>query len=139
MKGKRKDVDKDHRLNVRCDGHFIFKFHISHATEKGTCSQRLLHFHALDSTGIDMSTEKSLSAGAKKCRIAEIVQFTCQTENQPNGQVQNHCFPIPRIFRMSETVHIRKDTNAHSSLIVAQNDPLSKSRNWSALTNEQEK
>ncbi|KDQ60255.1 hypothetical protein JAAARDRAFT_32634 [Jaapia argillacea MUCL 33604] len=36
----------------------------------------------------------------KKCRIAEIVQYTCELENQESGSPQVHCFPIPRIFRI---------------------------------------
>jgi hypothetical protein len=36
----------------------------------------------------------------KKCRIAEIVQYTCDLKKLPNGRPEAHCFPIPRIFRM---------------------------------------
>ena len=80
----------------------------------------------------------SLSKSAKKCRITEIVQFTCETNKQPDGQVQNHCFPIPRIFRMLE-ISPYSQRHERSSSIVAQGDRLLRSRNWLTSTNEREK
>jgi hypothetical protein len=41
--------------------------------------------------------DKSLQG---KCRIAEIVQYTCNVETF-KGSTQLTCFPIPRIFKMS--------------------------------------
>ncbi|TFK39026.1 hypothetical protein BDQ12DRAFT_604667 [Crucibulum laeve] len=35
-----------------------------------------------------------------KCRIAEIVQYTCDIERPATGDPIVHCFPIPRIFRI---------------------------------------
>jgi len=40
------------------------------------------------------------SPEVKKCRIAELVQYTCELEKLENGRSQVHCFPIPRIFRI---------------------------------------
>ncbi|KXN84117.1 hypothetical protein AN958_00442 [Leucoagaricus sp. SymC.cos] len=34
------------------------------------------------------------------CRIAEIVQYSCNVERDANGNPQTHCFPIPRIFKL---------------------------------------
>ncbi|KAF9446572.1 hypothetical protein P691DRAFT_708264 [Macrolepiota fuliginosa MF-IS2] len=35
-----------------------------------------------------------------QCRIAEILQYSCNVEKDANGQPQVHCFPIPRIFKL---------------------------------------
>ncbi|OAX40825.1 hypothetical protein K503DRAFT_736845 [Rhizopogon vinicolor AM-OR11-026] len=42
----------------------------------------------------DKVTEK------KKCRLLEIVQYTCEPEELPSGEVRPRCFPLPRIFRI---------------------------------------
>ncbi|KAF8229778.1 hypothetical protein L208DRAFT_1438855 [Tricholoma matsutake] len=34
-----------------------------------------------------------------KCRIAEIVQYTCNVETSESSS-QLHCFPIPRLFKI---------------------------------------
>ncbi|KAL4071265.1 hypothetical protein V8B97DRAFT_1962188 [Scleroderma yunnanense] len=36
----------------------------------------------------------------KKCHILEIVQYSCETEENQRGQVVPHCFPIPRLFKL---------------------------------------
>ncbi|KIK02888.1 hypothetical protein K443DRAFT_131663 [Laccaria amethystina LaAM-08-1] len=45
------------------------------------------------------STPSKEDAGFR-CRIAEIVQYTCGLEINSEGKPQLHCFPIPRLFRM---------------------------------------
>lgn len=35
-----------------------------------------------------------------KCRIAEIVQYSCEKELDDRGLARFHCWPIPRVFRM---------------------------------------
>jgi hypothetical protein len=42
----------------------------------------------------------NIPPSAIKCRIAEIVQYSCDLEKLGNGRPQFRCFPIPRIFRM---------------------------------------
>ncbi|KAI0047697.1 hypothetical protein FA95DRAFT_1454891, partial [Auriscalpium vulgare] len=34
------------------------------------------------------------------CRIAEVLQFSCDLEATHTGRPQYHCFPIPRLFRI---------------------------------------
>lgn len=46
-------------------------------------------------------SDEDRDTGVKPCQIAEIVQYMCDLENLENGRSQVHCFPIPRIFRMS--------------------------------------
>ncbi|KZT22725.1 hypothetical protein NEOLEDRAFT_1137499 [Neolentinus lepideus HHB14362 ss-1] len=36
----------------------------------------------------------------KKCRIAELMQYTCSQERTAHGESRLHCYPILRIFRM---------------------------------------
>ncbi|OBZ78297.1 hypothetical protein A0H81_02441 [Grifola frondosa] len=36
----------------------------------------------------------------EKCRLAEIVQYSCDAEVTSEGQPQLRCWPIPRIFRI---------------------------------------
>ncbi|KAG1738134.1 uncharacterized protein EDB91DRAFT_466132 [Suillus paluster] len=36
----------------------------------------------------------------KKCHLLEIVQYTCEPEELPSGEVRPRCFPLPRIFRI---------------------------------------
>jgi len=54
---------------------------------------------------------------SKKCRILEIglgiadddntpahrflVQYSCDTETNQRGEIVPHCFPIPRLFKLS--------------------------------------
>ncbi|KZT68895.1 hypothetical protein DAEQUDRAFT_305463 [Daedalea quercina L-15889] len=35
-----------------------------------------------------------------KCRLAEIVQYTCDIEVGERGEPHVHCWPMPRIFRI---------------------------------------
>ncbi|KAH9974027.1 hypothetical protein BGW80DRAFT_1171073 [Lactifluus volemus] len=44
-----------------------------------------------------MSASTDLS---QECRIAEILQFSCEIEPIGNGSQQFHCFPLPRFFRL---------------------------------------
>ncbi|EPQ53445.1 hypothetical protein GLOTRDRAFT_78441 [Gloeophyllum trabeum ATCC 11539] len=36
----------------------------------------------------------------KKCRLAELVQYTCNIDTIDEGVPRLHCYPILRIFRM---------------------------------------
>ncbi|KAI0321413.1 hypothetical protein OF83DRAFT_311448 [Amylostereum chailletii] len=37
-----------------------------------------------------------------KCRIAEIVQYSCEAQMDAYGRPQLNCFPFPRILRICE-------------------------------------
>lgn len=37
---------------------------------------------------------------SRKCRILEIVQYSCGTETNQRGEIVPHCFPIPRLFKL---------------------------------------
>ncbi|KIM85816.1 hypothetical protein PILCRDRAFT_5449 [Piloderma croceum F 1598] len=72
----------------------------------------------------------------KKCRIAEIVQYTCDSEKLSNGQI--HCFPIPRIFRIcpgrpaveiTKLVNIDEKTGEIKIPVIA-NETLPKAKPW---------
>ncbi|KAG1839741.1 hypothetical protein DFJ58DRAFT_811595 [Suillus subalutaceus] len=45
-------------------------------------------------------SDKVTETQRKKCRLMEIVQYTCEPEELPSGEVRPRCFPIPRIFRI---------------------------------------
>ncbi|KAH7910348.1 hypothetical protein BJ138DRAFT_117082 [Hygrophoropsis aurantiaca] len=40
------------------------------------------------------------SPPSKQHQLLEIVQYTCESEELPTGEVRPRCFPIPRIFRI---------------------------------------
>lgn len=40
------------------------------------------------------------TAPGKKCRLAELVQYTCNIDTIDEGVPRLHCYPILRIFRM---------------------------------------
>ena len=46
-----------------------------------------------------------------KCRIAEILQYSCDLEDDGRGRPQYHCWPVPRVFRM--WVHALRDFNRY--------------------------
>ncbi|RDB16072.1 hypothetical protein Hypma_003438 [Hypsizygus marmoreus] len=55
----------------------------------------------------------STSPTERKCRIAEIVQYTCDVETS-GTKPEVQCFPIPRIFRICPgrpTIEITKLVN----------------------------
>ncbi|ESK88085.1 hypothetical protein Moror_10733 [Moniliophthora roreri MCA 2997] len=37
-----------------------------------------------------------------KCRISEIMQYSCDAEASPEGKPTIRCFPISRLFRICE-------------------------------------
>ncbi|KAG2106862.1 hypothetical protein BD769DRAFT_140130 [Suillus cothurnatus] len=45
-------------------------------------------------------SDKVTETQRKKCRLLEIVQYTCEPEELSSGEVRPRCFPIPRIFRI---------------------------------------
>lgn len=53
-----------------------------------------------------------------RCRIAEVLLYTCEVEPQANQPVQVHCFPIPRFFKLfvSPCMVDGYDTNYHNIL-----------------------
>jgi Mitochondrial export protein Som1 len=50
--------------------------------------------------GSQAGTENDPRDPKKKCRITEILQYTCPTEQDEEGRFRYLCYPIPRIFRM---------------------------------------
>jgi len=57
-----------------------------------------------------------------KCRIAEIMQYDCDVEQDVAGRAQVHCWPVPRIFRICPgrpAVEITRyvNTNALTGLV----------------------
>ncbi|EMD34799.1 hypothetical protein CERSUDRAFT_54517 [Gelatoporia subvermispora B] len=44
--------------------------------------------------------QSSIAPQPGKCRIAELVQYSCGDEANSKGERQFHCWPIPRIFRI---------------------------------------
>ncbi|KZP28093.1 hypothetical protein FIBSPDRAFT_689460, partial [Athelia psychrophila] len=73
-----------------------------------------------------------------KCRIAEIVQYTCDLEKEGNGRQRVHCFPIPRIFRICPgrpAVEITKFVNINehtgeTEIPAAASESLPKAKPW---------
>ncbi|EKM56541.1 uncharacterized protein PHACADRAFT_92606 [Phanerochaete carnosa HHB-10118-sp] len=45
-------------------------------------------------------TSATTTPETKKCRIAELVQYSCEREEDASGNSQFHCWPIPRVFRI---------------------------------------
>lgn len=51
-------------------------------------------------SGFPQESSKSSILKTQKCRLAEVLQFTCDFEKDGNGLPRSHCWPVPRIFRM---------------------------------------
>lgn len=60
---------------------------------RGPASGRLILMPSTSATATGTRPEA-------KCRIAELVQYTCESEKDALGNSQFHCWPIPRVFRM---------------------------------------
>ncbi|KAI0790347.1 hypothetical protein C8Q75DRAFT_112056 [Abortiporus biennis] len=65
-----------------------------------------------------MSPPAGTENSSEKCRLAEILQYSCDVEISGTGP-QYHCWPIPRIFRIcpgrpavevTRYVHVNGDT-----------------------------
>ncbi|EGO03535.1 hypothetical protein SERLA73DRAFT_119233 [Serpula lacrymans var. lacrymans S7.3] len=57
------------------------------------------------------------STTSKKCRIAEMIQYTCELE-ETDGGMRPHCYPLLRIFRMCPdrpACEITKFTNINTN------------------------
>ncbi|KIP09907.1 hypothetical protein PHLGIDRAFT_85836 [Phlebiopsis gigantea 11061_1 CR5-6] len=47
-----------------------------------------------------MSSSNTTSTAETKCRIAELIQYSCEREQDASGASQFHCWPITRVFRI---------------------------------------
>ncbi|KAL4247476.1 hypothetical protein ABKN59_007945 [Abortiporus biennis] len=84
-----------------------------------------------------MSPPAGTENSSEKCRLAEILQYSCDVEISGTGP-QYHCWPIPRIFRIcpgrpavevTRYVHVNGDTG---EVIVPAtlNQQLPKAKQW---------
>ena len=47
-----------------------------------------------------MPSPSATSTAETKCRIAELVQYSCEIDEDVSGNSRFHCWPVPRVFRM---------------------------------------
>ncbi|KAF9812425.1 hypothetical protein IEO21_06228 [Rhodonia placenta] len=83
-------------------------------------------------------SQDKASSEQTKCRLAEIVQYKCDVEQNNQGQPQLHCWPVPRIFRICPgrpavemTRYVDVDTQSGEISIPAEaSQTLPKGKPW---------
>ncbi|KIK94201.1 hypothetical protein PAXRUDRAFT_828227 [Paxillus rubicundulus Ve08.2h10] len=72
-----------------------------------------------------------------KCKLLEIVQYSCEPEKLPSGEIRPHCFPVPRIFRVCPnqpvveiTTYAMIDLKTGEIEMPHENSPLPIGKRW---------
>lgn len=59
-----------------------------------------LQFRSITMSAEGLKKDKANAQTARKCRILEILHYTCPAEPDEYGRPRYSCYPIPRIFNV---------------------------------------
>jgi hypothetical protein len=67
------------------------------------------------SWALAMPATSETTTSETKCRIAELIQYSCEIDQDGSGNSRLHCWPVPRVFRMYVFHVIRNELQVHNS------------------------